>query len=74
MVMTKKKAVLYTILISAMSSIVSFGVLILFYGVESWVKNLVVALILFMVSSLSTYRYFSIAFNLELNYFEENSN
>lgn len=63
MVMTKKKAVLLTLVISILSSIASFGVLILFYGVENWARNLVVALILFMVSSVATYRYLSIALN-----------
>lgn len=66
MVTTKRKILFFSLLISIISSIVTFGILYLFNGADSWKNSLIASSILFVLSYITSYRYLIRAFNYDV--------
>lgn len=65
--MTKKKILLVASLISIITSVVSYGILALFYDSDDWKRLLIISSILLVFTFVSSYRYLLRAFNYDVH-------
>ncbi|WP_433945718.1 hypothetical protein [Paenibacillus sp. SN-8-1] len=62
--MTKKRIVLFSLLIGFLTFLIAFGILLVFH--KNWMISLVITVLLAIVSCLSSYRTMASAFNLDM--------